>query len=454
MTDEAFEIVPRIIRANEGSRITVAGRFELQRFSRLAGEGRLTLEWIEAAGTLNRGERAGWGEYHASGVELFAGDPDRIAFKLPPVGEGEVHCRLFLEREGSPRSLVCEFGVYALKPDLYARRPFRGDLHVHSSYSACGNPNDDPKFIAAKARLRGLDFMALTDHMQMGPSRQVQAFVGEFDTDFAIFPGEEVHLLEKRLESLFRRNQFLPAIHLVNFGGESGVGEYANANFERYLAAIQAQAAKLDPAFPESIRFLMAGADWIIERIHEVGGLAIFCHPFWRPEHRYNLPGPVREHILANSKFDAMEVIGLGATAADKPCAAYRESNQLCLAWWQDASIKKGRMIPLVGTTDSHATLDLLGHQYTLVFAEDLSYSSIAAAIRRGDSVAVSAWPGERPQLYGDFRLVQFGYFLLREFYGAHDVICQREGRLMLDRLRGESADREAMARFFKHNYA
>ena len=120
----------------------------------------------------------------------------------------------------------------------------------------------------------------------------------------------------------------------------------------------------------------------------------------------------------------------------------------LSVARWQEEQAK-GKVIPVAGISDSHGSDgDLSGWYYTIVFAEDLSFESIAKAIRANRSVAVHDIPGTYPLVVGPFRLTKLVFFLLREFYPEHDELCCIEGDIMRRALAGEEPDPiEQMAR-------
>ena len=181
----------------------------------------------------------------------------------------------------------------------------------------------------------------------------------------------------------------------------------------------------------------MAASNWIFDKIHEYGGVAVFAHPFWHSAGKLNLPAPVREYIFKQAKFDVIEMPGL----AEVNNRSLDEDNVLCTAWWQEACIKAGRTLPVIGDTDSHRSRNVLGMNFSIVFSENDSFEAIAAAIRDDRSVAVHCPPGNFPLVVGSFRLTRFAYFLLREVYPAHDELCRVEGEIMLRALAGEEAD-------------
>ena len=160
-----------------------------------------------------------------------------------------------------------------------------------------------------------------------------------------------------------------------------------------------------------------------------IGGTVIFAHPFWRAGDRTNLPAPVRKHIQAQGKYDAMEVIGL----LDKKghTRTYEMSNMETLAWWQEESIKRGRLIPLVGDTDSHNADDCLGRQYTVVFAKANTVEDICDAVRKGNAVAYIDREEESPLGFGPHRLLKYANFLRDEYFPEHDEMCRTESGLI-----------------------
>ena len=102
-------------------------------------------------------------------------------------------------------------------------------------------------------------------------------------------------------------------------------------------------------------------------------------------------------------------------------------------------------MIPIVGNTDTHDAANVLGTKYTIVFAAENDYDAIYDAFKNSMSVAVmDSWNKNiAPQIFGDYRLVKYAHFLLRNFYLEHDELCRAEGKMMQAALRNrvDSAD-------------
>ena len=359
----------------------------------------------------------------------YAIEDDCIVFDFTASREEEYSFVLHLISPEQVLTQQYQFKLYALEEDLYALRPFKGDFHVHGSWSQCGNRDEDPKYILKTARKYGLDFFALTDHAQHEPSRLLRQYAMELGTECNVLPGEECHSLKERRPTFFISNVFYPSNHIVSVGAREGVCDYMNAHFEEYQADLARRMESLPDDLSEHTREMMASADYIMDKIHEFGGIVIFAHPFWRAGDRCNLPVPVREYIQKQGKYDAMEVIGLGR--ASSGYNQFRMSNMEAVAWWQEESIKRGSLIPLVGDTDSHSADTLLGRQYTIAFAKENTVDGICQAVKNGNTVAFMDYDNEVPCGFGPRRLLKYAYFLIWEYFTVHDEICRTESGLI-----------------------
>ena len=245
--------------------------------------------------------------------------------------------------------------------------------------------------------------------------------MAEFGCDMLVTPGEEVHLADN-------------GVHVINFGGTGSVNKLAADDEGAYFAAVDEYMKTVPTQYDEVTRFQVAASEWAFDRIRECGGVAMFCHPYWRPRGHNYIGEDAIDLLLERRRFDVLEVIG-GFESFEY------EGNLLSVARWREETAK-GRTIPVAGVSDSHdCDTSLTGWYYTVVFAEELSFESIAAAIRSDRSVAVHCPPGNFPLVVGSFRLTRFAYFLLREVYPAHDELCRVEGEIMLRALAGEEFD-------------
>lgn len=306
-----------------------------------------------------------------------------------------------------------EFRLYAVHDDLFALRPYKGDLHMHTYYS---DGLESPAFVAAACRRIGLDFIAITDHSRYAPSLEaIQSFTG-VATDLRMYPGEEIHPPGNR-------------VHMINFGGRFSINALFDSNeYHKEIGIIEDRISKLPAGH---LRRQYASCLWVFDKIREAGGLAILCHPYWVTEHRYNVPEKLISLFFEGQPFDAYEIIG----------GLYHyeiESNRIQVARYH-AEQSRGKRIPIVGSSDSHGceNADLFGWYYTIAFSGSLDLPDLIDSIKSLHSVAVEALPGETVHIHGPFRLVKFAHFLVRDIFPLHDELCQIEGRLMQTYLEG-----------------
>jgi hypothetical protein len=312
------------------------------------------------------------------------------------------------------REVIAEFRLYALEPDLFARRPYKGDTHMHTHYS---DGKESPGYLAASCRKIGMDFIAITDHRRYAPSLEAMQAFSNTPIDLRIFPGEEVHPPENR-------------VHIVNFGGKFSVNELFAS--DAYRSEVNALAAGLTYLPAGMDRYPFASCVWTFEKIRQAGGLAIFAHPYWFSNLRYDVPLPLTNQLFEHQPYDALELIG-GYHLHEA------ESNILQVARYHELRAQ-GKRIPIVGASDSHGceTGLLFGWYYTIVFSTSLDLTDLVASVKDCYSAAVEALPHELVRAFGPFRMVQFAQFLVREIFPAHDELCIEEGRLMLEHAAGD----------------
>jgi hypothetical protein len=323
-----------------------------------------------------------------------------------------------------------EYHVYAVGEDLYHRRPYKGDFHMHSNRSDGQEP---PAYVAASCRLIGLDFMAVTDHRQYDPSLEaIQTFSG-LPIDLRIYPGEEIHPPDN-------------AVHMINFGGSASINELFIKD-ELYTSEVNEIAGGLLDLPEGWLRNQYASCVWCYQKIRSVGGLGIFCHPYWVFRRSFNVPEALIARHFQGLPFDAFEVIG----------GYHRfeiESNRLQVARYYEERAQ-GKNIPIIGVSDAHGcdNGNLFGWYYTIVFSSSTDLPDLIRSIKDLFSIAVEHLPNEAPGAYGPFRLVKYAHFILREVMPLHDALCAEEGKLMLLFLKGSSdveaalADRQGMVK-------
>jgi hypothetical protein len=390
-----FDTFPRIVRAGSETTITIHPLFAHCRFV----DGQIyRVSLIPSEGLP--------GEMRWPADQPLALTSQEGVLRVPcQFGPEQEYLLAVNDEQGKP---LAEFRLYALDDDLFVRRPFKGDMHMHTYYS---DGKESPAFVAASGRKIGLDFLAITDHERYFPSLEaITAFEG-VPTDLRIYPGEEVHPPDNR-------------VHMVNFGGAFSVNELFKQ--DRYLPEVQALAEKLD-GLPEGLeRYQIASCTWVFEQIRRGGGLGIFCHPYWYSRRRYDITHAITDLLFDRQPYDAFELIG-GYHPHET------ESNHLQVTRYQEERAR-GKKIPIVGNSDAHGceTGELFGWYFTLVFSRSSELPELIANIKDLYSVAVEAITGAPLRAYGPFRLVRYAQFLLREILPQHDELCLEEGRLLL----------------------
>ncbi|MHB1462989.1 MAG: PHP domain-containing protein [Armatimonadota bacterium] len=400
-----YECTPQIVPAHQQTEITIRPLYDHVAFP-AGAQFQVTLIPIRGIDQqTNRQDRS------PEPVTLTDGC---IKLKLQFEGEQE-YILLLQQNPNGKNSAKAEFRIYALEPDLFARRPYKGDTHMHTFRS---DGKESPGFLTASCRKIGMDFMAITDHRQYGPSLEaMKAFEG-LDIDLKIFPGEEVHPPEN-------------PVHIVNFGGGFSVNAlFATDAYKDEVAKIETELDKVPAGVS---RYELASCTWCFNKIREGGGLAVFCHPYWQAGTRLDVPEYLTDLIFEHQPYDALELIG-GYLSSEV------ESNMLQVARYHDERAK-GRRIPIVGASDSHGCVqsELFGWYYTIVFAKSLELPELVGGVRDLYSVAVEGLPNEQVRAFGPFRLVRYAQFLLREIFPKHDEICVEEGRLMLAHVAGDA---------------
>ena len=317
--------------------------------------------------------------------------------------EQEYFIRLY-KKSDVKREKRVQFRVYAVDADLYERRPYRGDMHVHSTWS---DGRESPDIVMTTYRKAGFDFTGLTDHRKFAASLAAIEAYKDAAVDMCMCAGEEVHLPGNH-------------VHIVNFAGDDSAQAYAEADIDRFNAEVSALAAA--PDIPDGVnRFEYAACMWICERIRRFGGLAIFPHPHWQ-SNVYHVSEDMTDALFASGAFDAFELLG-GVDPWD---------NNTQAAYYNEARAK-GLNIAVVGSSDSHGQInrDYFNWFKTVAFAKELTPEGIKEAVRSGYSVAVEEYPGENARVHGPYRLVRFTLFLLSEYFPIHDEMCFEEGRQM-----------------------
>lgn len=353
--------------------------------------------------------------------------PENGRFRITMLFEGEQEHRLVIDAVcGDKVKAVGDFRVYSVAADIFGLRPYKGDFHFHSHRS---DGIESPGYVVAAGRRAGLDFAALSDHHLYAPSLEAAEAYAGVPIDLRIHPAEEVHTPDN-------------PVHILSFGARSGISDLYRDDDAAYRRDMDALVASL-PATPPGVnRFHYAACVWASERIRELGGMSMLCHPYWVTGLRHNVEEPILDVFFERGVFDALELIsGFGWEELNT-----MDVNALQLARYHEERAK-GRRIAVCGISDAHGVerSDAFGRYYTVCFAPSPDLPDLVAAIKDLRSVAVEAPAGRLPRAYGPFRFVKYAQFLLREVLPQHDELCFEEGRLMLHYLAGDASAAERL---------
>ncbi|HHW31628.1 MAG TPA: hypothetical protein GXX20_08150 [Clostridiaceae bacterium] len=348
------------------------------------------------------------GEYKYQEIQKVKPENGVIIFKQFFKGEQE-HVLRLKETLGE-KSRLYEFRIYSLEKDLFDRKPYKGDLHMHSYYS---DGRESPGFIAASCRRIGMDFMAITDHNNYQPSIEAQDVFEDVEHDLLICRGEEIHPPGN-------------PVHMVNFGGNFSVYDLIKNDKDKYFNEVKEIENTIKNVSDPDAIYQCASCIWCFNKIREGNGLGIFCHPYWQINTGYYISDSVITYMYEHQPYDANEVIG----GYNKPDV---DSNTLQVARYNEERAK-GRKIPIVGVSDAHSSREgvySFGWHYTIVFSSKNEKDDLINSIKNLYSVAVEAIEGEPKRAYGPFRLVKYAQFLFREVFPLHDELCFLEGEFM-----------------------
>lgn len=300
----------------------------------------------------------------------------------------------------------CDLRVYALKPDFFLLRPYRGDMHCHTCHS---DGVESPDIVAANYRKAGFDFLSITDHHRYEPSVEAIRTYRNLDLSFCLFPGEEVHPPENNC-------------HTVHFGGDYSVnGRIRNdpARYEREVDEIEKTLS-----IPEGLNQReYASLLWVYRAIREANGMSIMAHPCWIQDNAYHIRRDMYRYLIKTKPFDALELT----------CGQSLEENQMQVIAWQQMR-EEGYAVPLVGSSDSHGTVNSSWFNISkmIVLARTCARDELIKAVKERRAVVLEQYHGELlPRIYGEQRAADFVWFLVTEYMPLHDELCFEEGRLM-----------------------
>ena len=291
---------------------------------------------------------------------------------------------------------------------MFELTPYKGNFHCHTTDSDGLNT---PQNALCVAREAGFDFTAFSEHRcysdHTSDCRELLECLG-----LKLFHAEEVHSLPKWV------------CHILSIGAGNSVSDLQD--MAQYRADVQNELANF-PELPEELRYYAAQSSVLLRYISEAGGLGVMCHPYWKQAGRFNVPIQLTDVFFDKLNYDAVEL----ATGDNANTSLVNSRYQ--------AVCRAGRNIPMLAGSDWHGqTGERMEQAYNVIFASSCDEKNIVEAIRQNRCAAV--FGEEKPLVFGEFRLVNYTLFLLRNFYTERDTLCERLGLLTLSSLTGETS--------------
>ena len=329
-----------------------------------------------------------------------------LEFELYLAGEGVHTIKLQYENCGEMEYGYLEF--YSLYEDLFSLTPCKGNFHCHTIDSDGLNT---PQNALCVAREAGFDFVGFSEHRLFSDHADDCSALIE-SLGIKLVHAEEVHSLPKWI------------CHILSFGADSCIS--GRQDDEQYQSDVSA-AMENYPELSDEYRRYAAQAEVILRYISEAGGVGIMCHPYWKHTGRYNVHFQLAEIFCKKLPFEAMELVTSDNVNTSISNAMYHEI------------LRNGRDLPVLAGSDWHGQNgERMEQAYNIIFSASCDEKSIAEAIRSKRCAAV--FGEERPLVFGEFRMVNYALFLLRNYYSVRDALCEQLGLLSLCSLNGDTS--------------
>lgn len=340
---------------------------------------------------------------------VFAdGDGNEIVIPFTFPSEDRYILTLF-EIDGERETEFLTYCLYAVEDDLYAFRPYKADLHMHTTFSDGFEP---PALVVASARENGMDICAVTDHNNFQGSIVAREEAKKMELNLTVLLGEEYSLAYSPM-------------HIVSLGTDEPVDRYylsCNMLEDDNVKEIINNAPEMNCS-----REAYACTQVLLKKVKEMGGITILAHPFWKPINadgtRMDTPEGLFAALASNRRFAGIEIV---SGSPEGECDV--SGMQAALA---HGILNRYEGIPVTGITDSHhySTDPICGKHFTIIFAKSRESDDVLEALRQGMCVAVEMVNG-RPMCYGQYRLVKYGHYLADFYFPERDKKAQTEAVL------------------------
>ena len=239
-----FTVFPSVVRAGNVTEITITSIHEKKRFNKNVCQLKVfPREKLD----VSRKESLNFRDRTFNVLPVTVKD-DKITFSYHFRDEQE-YILILMSEKGE---WLYRFSVYALNDDLFETMPYRGDLHMHTT---CSDGLATIAQLVSAYREMGLDFLCLTDHHKLYPSKEAQKMLEDVDSGLTIFTGEEVHNMDRGY------------VHIVNFGGKHSVNEILEADYDGLIEKLKKEAEEVkDLSDIDALDFVLRR--WICNHLH------------------------------------------------------------------------------------------------------------------------------------------------------------------------------------------
>ncbi len=283
-------------------------------------------------------------------------------------------------------SILLKTSFYALNLDLYGQKILVGDLHSHTIYS---DGFDTPQSVVDSAVRHKLDFIAVTDHNNYQGSVAAKEYAEANKIPITVINGEEYSCSFTNM-------------HIISLGGKRPLKweDYQPYPCEKRKRTLQT---------------VLEYTEELCGKIHKNDGVAIMCHPLWKPFRpdgtRLDVPMSLVKTLIEKEFFDAIEVVG-GSPEED-----YMTS-QMQFTWAVGFGATPDK-VAYVGSTDSHTyTVDpICGKHVTMIIAKEKTQSAIIDSIKNRHTVALKIIDEDTVLCYGSPRLCMLAQFYIMNLF-------------------------------------
>ncbi|PHR73318.1 MAG: hypothetical protein COA66_02705 [Arcobacter sp.] len=333
-----------------------------------------------------------------------------FSYKMPHLGEFLVKIH-YKYKDSQSLSLYC------LNKDMMNRRPLKGDLHMHSTYS---DGRTSPFAMVLGCLDAGMDFMSITDHDGYEGCLNALEKVEEHNINILLLKGEEVSTGGRKDMSIAQGNG-----HMLAINANKSI-EQQRKDVDKYEKELEDIVEDLKTQDLEKDLNLTHYAKniWVINKIKDAKGLAILSHPNWvYRTGKFHLDQAAYKEMLKSSRLDGVEIFGEEKV---------REYNNLVYITTYETQNKYKYLAPF-GNSDAHDSDHEIGDRFTVIFAKEKTVVSIVEAIEEGLTCAVAKVDKKEHQFMGKDELARYVYFLLREYYPSHYSFKTRLAKLYID---------------------